>query len=300
MQQGSSEARVQTKPLWRRIVDFPLVALLIAIVVFVAASALGIAIGKAFETMGQPERSIVRGIINIALVLAAYKFIIVKLGERPRDDLPGKDALKNLSLGLLTGFALMTAAVCVAAIAGVYTIVGKGDASTFVLELVSVAILPGFMEELAFRGILFRWIEEFGGSWAALAMTSALFGIAHIFNPNATWFSSFAIAVEAGVLLGATYMLTRSLWLPMGLHAAWNFTQGEIFDVPVSGIDEHGLVQAKLSGPALLSGGTFGLEASIIALTIATAAGVWLVYLSVRKGQLVQPWWVRRRTVSAG
>jgi hypothetical protein len=48
----------------------------------------------------------------------------------------------------------------------------------------------------------------------------------------------------------------------------------------------------------LLSGGTFGLEASLIALVIATAAGVWLVYLSVRKGNLVQPWWVRRRTSS--
>jgi membrane protease YdiL (CAAX protease family) len=287
------------RPLWRKIVDFPLIALLIAIVVFVAVSALGVAIGKAFESMGQPERTVVRGLINIALVLAAYKFIIAKLGEHPRDDLPAKGALRNLGLGLLAGFGLMAAAVAVAALAGVYTIVGKGDASTFVLELVTVAILPGFMEEMAFRGILFRWLEEFGGSWAALAITSALFGIAHIFNPNATWFSSFAIAVEAGVLLGGAYMLTRSLWLPMGLHAAWNFTQGEIFDVPVSGIDEHGLVQAKLSGPALLSGGTFGLEASLIALTIATAAGVWLVYLTVRKGWVVSPWWVRRRRLTA-
>ena len=91
------------------------------------------------------------------------------------------------------------------------------------------------MEELLFRGILFRWLEEFGGSWLALLLTSALFGAAHLGNPNATAFSAFCIAVEAGVLLGAAYMLTRSLWLPMGLHAAWNFTQGEIFDVPVSG-----------------------------------------------------------------
>jgi len=295
MQQASSEAQIKAKPLWRRIVDFPLVALLIAIIVFVAVSALAIAIGKVFEGMGQPERTVVRGIISIALVFAAYKFILAKLGERPRDDLRGQGALRNLGLGLLIGFGLMAAAVGVAAVMGVYTIVGQGDASRLVLELVTVAILPGFMEELAFRGILFRWIEEFGGSWAALAVTSALFGLAHIFNPNATWFSSFAIAVEAGVLLGGAYMLTRSLWLPMGLHAAWNFTQGEIFDVPVSGIDEHGLVQAKLSGPALLSGGTFGLEASIIALTIATAAGVWLVYLSIRKGHIVQPWWTRRR-----
>lgn len=289
------EDAVAVRPLWRRIVDFPLIALLIAIVVFAAATALASALGKSLEGMGQPGRTVARALIAIALVLAAYKFILARLGERPRDDLRGENALKNLGLGLLAGFGLMAAAVGVAAIMGVYSIVGPGDTSRLVLELVTVAILPGFMEEMAFRGILFRWIEEFGGTWAALAITSALFGIAHIFNPNATWFSSFAIAVEAGVLLGGAYMLTRSLWLPMGLHAAWNFTQGEIFDVPVSGIDEHGLVQAKLSGPPLLSGGTFGLEASLIALVIATAAGVWLVYLTVRKGWIVQPWWVRPR-----
>jgi hypothetical protein len=145
---------------------------------------------------------------------------------------------------------------------------------------------------------LFRWLEEFGGSWAALVLTSALFGAAHLMNPNATPIAAFGIAVEAGVLLGGGYMLTRSLWLPIGLHAAWNFTQGEIFDVPVSGIDEHGLVQAKLSGPALLSGGGFGLEASLFAMTIATAVGVWLVWLAVKRGEVVKPWWVRRRLLA--
>jgi len=298
MEQAQKNA-VAVRPLWRRIVDFPLVALVIAVVVFMAATALASALGKPLEPMGQPWRTIARAAIGIVLVLAAYKFILARLGEHPRDDLRSEDALKNLGLGLLAGFGLMAAAVGVAAILRVYSIVGPGDTSRLVLELVTVAILPGFMEEMAFRGILFRWIEEFGGTWAALVITSALFGIAHIFNANATWFSSFTIAVEAGVLLGAAYMLTRSLWLPMGLHAAWNFTQGEIFDVPVSGFDEHGLVEAKLSGPPLLSGGAFGLEASLIALVIATTAGIWLVYLTVRKGWVVQPWWVRRRALGA-
>ena len=124
-------------------------------------------------------------------------------------------------------------------------------------------------------------------------MTSALFGLVHIFNPNATWFSSFAIAVEA-LLLGGAYMVTRSLWLPIGLHAGWNFTQGAIFGVPVSGIAVHGLVKAQLSGPVLLSGGQFGLEASVIGLLVAAGAGVWLVWLALRRGELVRPWWVTR------
>lgn len=288
------------RPLWRRIVNFSLVAMLISIALFIAALAVGGVIGKLFERMGQPERAIVRAIINVGLVLAVYKLVIVRLGNRPRDDLrfDGRGGA-NLGLGLAIGFAIMAVAVGIAAVAHIYRIVGPGDASRLVLELVGTAILPGFMEELFFRGILFRWIEEFAGSWTALLLTSALFGAAHLMNPNATWFSAFAIALEAGVLLGGAYMLTRSLWLPMGLHAAWNFTQGEIFDVPVSGIDEHGLVQAQLSGPPLLSGGGFGLEGSIIGLTVATLVGVAFIVLCVRRGRLVQPSWVRNRAALA-
>jgi hypothetical protein len=58
------------------------------------------------------------------------------------------------------------------------------------------------------------------------------------------------------------------------------------------------MVTAKLSGAALLSGGPFGLEASVIAVVIATAAGIWMVVLAVRRGEIVQPWWVRRRRVA--
>ena len=95
-------------------------------------------------------------------------------------------------------------------------------------------------------------------------------------------------------------MLTRNLWMAIGLHAAWNFTPGFIFDGPVSGVDQNGLVEAKLSGPELLSGGTFGLEASVIALVIATGAGIWLVVRAVRARHVVRPWWVRRRLAREG
>ena len=283
------------QPLWRRIVDYPLVAMLIAIALFICTIAVALLIAKILPPMDDLARLAAQAAINIALVLAVYKLAIVKLGQRPRDDLPAKGAVKNLSLGLLIGLALISAVVGVAAVLDVYNIVGEGGTGELVRLLIATAIIPGILEEIFFRGILFRWIEEWAGSWAALVVTAALFGVAHIMNPNATWFSSFAIAVEAGLLLGGAYMLTRSLWMPIGLHAAWNFFQGAIYDVPVSGIDEQGLVQAKLSGPTLLSGGAFGLEASLIAVVIATAAGVGLIVLALRKGELMQPQWVRRR-----
>jgi len=129
----------------------------------------------------------------------------------------------------------------------------------------------------------------------ALLVTSGLFGAAHLANPHANWIAAVGIALEAGVMLGAAYMLTRSLWLPMGIHAAWNFTQGEVYDIPVSGTGAEGMLNARLAGDPLLIGFGFGLEASVIAIVVATAFGLWLLWLAIRKGELVQPWWVRRR-----
>jgi membrane protease YdiL (CAAX protease family) len=292
---GESYVAPDRPPIWRRIVDFPLVAMAFAILLYAFATAFAVQLGKLVPPIGAIGTAAAHAIIAVGLVFAVYKLAIARLGERPHDDLPARRAATNLGLGLAAGFVIFSAVVGVAAVADVYNISGCCSTRELAMNLITVAIVPAFMEELLFRGILFRWIEEFGGSWAALVVTSALFGLAHIFNPNATWFSSFTIAVEAGLLLGGAYMLTRSLWMPIGLHAAWNFTQGFIFDVPVSGIDQEGLVEARLSGPELLSGGTFGLEASVIALLIATAAGVWLVLFAVRRGELIQPWWVRRR-----
>jgi uncharacterized protein len=208
-------------------------------------------------------------------------------------------ALPELGKGMAAGAALFFLVAAIAAAAGVYRIAGLGDAANIVLPLISASMMPAIMEELLFRGILFRWLEEFSGSWAALIVTSALFGLAHSQNPGATLFSTFAIAVEGGLLLSGAYMLTRSLWMPIGLHAAWNFTQGPVLGVPVSGNPVHGLIRAKLEGPAILSGGTFGLEASIIAIAVCTTAGIWFLCLAVRRGEVMQPWWVRRRRLNA-
>lgn len=283
------------QPLWKRIVDFPLVAMALAIALFVGTTWAAARIGRELPPMDELWLHASRATIIIVLVLAVYKLAIRWLGRPQRDDLPARGAVKGLSLGILLGFVLFSAIVGIAALIDVYNIVGEGGFGSMLDTAIVMAIMPAFMEEILFRGILFRHLEQFGGSWFALALTSALFGLAHIFNPNASALSSLAIAIEAGILLGGAYMLTRSLWMAIGLHFAWNFTQGFIFDVPVSGIDQHGMVEASLSGNVLLSGGTFGLEASLIAMVIATVAGIWLVMRAVKAGELVRPWWVRRR-----
>jgi membrane protease YdiL (CAAX protease family) len=288
------------KPLWRRIVDFPLVTMLIALAIVILCFTIGLfAVRFAVPAIPGFSMNTKLDLVSIPLLIIAYELVIRRLGEHPRDDYRDPRALQNLGMGLGAGFLVFSLAVGVAAVLGIYRITGEGDASDLLPALIGPAIFAAISEELVFRGILFRWIEEFGGSWMALLLTSAFFGAAHLANPNASWIAALGIAFEAGVMLGAAYMLTRSLWLPMGLHAAWNFTQGEIYDIPVSGTKVHGFVVARLSGNPLLTGNGFGLEASLIAIVIATLFGLWLLWLAIRRGELVQPRWIRRRGLKA-
>ena len=294
------EAGTAPRPLWRRIVDFPLVAMVIAIVIVILCFTVGMLIAQyvvppipGFTTPMKFD------LVSIVLLIIAYELVIRRLGERPRDDYRDPAWLRHLGLGLAAGLLIFSVAVAVAAALGVYRITGQGDFTDLLPAFVASALFPAVSEELLFRGILFRWIEEFGGSWAALLLTSLFFGGAHLMNPHATTIAAAGIALEAGVMLGAAYMLTRSLWLPMGLHAAWNFAQGEIYDIPVSGMPVHGMVDARLSGPPLLTGNGFGLEASLIAIVIATLFGLWLLRLAIRKGEVMAPRWVRRRIIVA-
>ena len=286
-------------PLWRRIVDFPLVAMLIAI----GALIVGITIAYLIASLAFPADfgvgiEVRFDVVAIPIILLIYKLLIVRLGEHPRDDLRGTGGLRPLGWGLLGGIVLFSLIVAVAAALGVYRITDEGDLNGLPKALITSALFPAISEEIVFRGVLFRWLEEFAGSWAALILTAALFGAGHLMNPNASAIAAVGIAFEAGVMLGAAYMLTRSLWLPIGLHAAWNFTQGEIYDIPVSGMPVHGLVDARLCCNPLLTGGGFGLEASVIAMVVATLFGLWLLWMAIKRDRLVTPTWLRRRAAA--
>lgn len=283
-------------PLWKRIWNFPLVAMLVAIVVSAIAMLIATAAVSELGTDLTDEVALpLQVVLTVALLIAAQKLVLRRLGDRKHDDLPYASAAQGMGLGAIAAFVLFSVIVGIAALLGAYRIAGWGGLSNWLFVIFAAGISAGFVEEFIFRGILFRWIEEFGGSWAALVVTSALFGFVHIGNDNATWFSSAAIAIEAGLMLGGAYMLTRSLWVPIGLHFGWNVTQGLVWDVPVSGNDVDGVVNARLVGDPLISGGAFGLEASVIAVVLAGGFGVWLVKRAMDKGEVMAPWWVRRR-----
>jgi hypothetical protein len=125
----------------------------------------------------------------------------------------------------------------------------------------------------------------------ALAISALFFGLAHAANPGATLFSSVAIAIEAGVLLALAFALTGRLWLAIGIHTGWNVAEGTIFGVAVSGTGAHpaSVLHGALSGPALLSGGSFGPEASVAAIVVCVLASAALYVLEVKKAPVVEP-----------
>lgn len=281
-------------PLWRKVWEFPLVAMVIGLAAMVAAvSAVGGVMSFLPDSLSPDVATLITGIGATIVIIAVYKLIIPRLGRERRDDLPMKGAVGDTALGLFVGFAIFSAIVGVAAALGIYRATAYGMSEDIVPLLVQAGLVASVLEEIIFRGILFRFVEEFAGSWAALIISSLLFGFGHASNDNATVMSSLFITVEAGLLLGGAYMLTRNLWLAIGLHAGWNLTQGLIWGIPVSGNDYQGFLDSTLTGPEILTGGAFGLEASVLALVIASSAGLWLIWQAKKEGHVVPPSWER-------
>lgn len=196
--------------------------------------------------------------------------------------------------GAGVGGAYLCAAVGILALLGGYRINGVAFAGQSLAAGLLLHVFVGVFEETLFRGILFRFLEEGLGSWLALTLTALFFGLSHWSNPNATAWSSIAIALEAGLLFGAVYMATRSLWVVMGLHTAWNFLQGTVFGVAVSGngAPTDSLFQPLIQGNPWLTGGAFGIEASVIAVVVGLGLGSYFIVRAVRqKRTLCGLWW---------
>ncbi|MGQ9832606.1 MAG: lysostaphin resistance A-like protein [Candidatus Villigracilaceae bacterium] len=140
-----------------------------------------------------------------------------------------------------------------------------------------VFLFVGWTEELLSRGYHLQTIASGLNLTWGIILSSAVFGLLHLGNPNATWVSAAGI-LFAGLFLAYGYIRTKQLWLPIGLHIGWNFFEGPLFGFPVSGLKTFRLMNLHISGPELWTGGAFGPEAGLIILP-ALALGASLIYL---------------------
>jgi membrane protease YdiL (CAAX protease family) len=143
-------------------------------------------------------------------------------------------------------------------------------------------VLVGWGEEVLSRGYHLQTIESGLNTFWAVLLSSIIFGIMHLSNPNSgsIWLVSIGVLL-AGVFLAYGYLRTRQLWLPIGLHIGWNIFEGVVFGFPVSGMPTYQLLRNNITGPEIWTGGSFGPEAGLV-LIPGLILGSILIYIYTR------------------
>jgi membrane protease YdiL (CAAX protease family) len=189
--------------------------------------------------------------------------------------------LRHLLVGILLGAGTLIFAVLPAFVLGgerfeLYSEVEPARVLISLAVSLFVFALAAAFEEALFRGYVLQTFARSGLAWLAIFLTSAFFGIVHLKNPNASLISTVN-TVLAGVWFSVAYLKTRDLWFVWGMHLMWNWMQGSVFGIEVSGLTDLSafpLLREADSGPLWLTGGNYGIEASIactLAIIVSTA-----------------------------
>lgn len=281
-----------------RILGSPLARILV--LGFVLLLMMGLNTDVMTSYAGKPFKAVQHIVALVIAGLAVYRAYAIFIERRIVSELSLPGMGRELGIGLLIGAGLYAACELILMALGIYHITGL-NSWRFMIPAIAMALSSGVFEELLFRGVLYRSVETWFGSWAALVVSSLVFGLSHLMNPEATLEGALFISVEAGILLAAAYMLTRRLWMSMGFHVAWNYTQSAIFSSVVSGNEAaQGLIRSTVKGPDFLTGGNFGVESSVLSLLLCTSTGIAMVVMAVKRGKIVPPMWKRPAAGSVG
>jgi CAAX protease family protein len=246
-------------------------------------------------TVALSDTGIVDLVVGVA-VSAVTLFCYVRLSryvERRQSivELPRDRAVSGLVWGSVMGAGAFVVTMLIILVFGGWQ-VSAGTPWKFLATL-GVMACAAVTEEVVFRGIVFRITEERFGTWIALTVSAVLFGLIHLAgiseaSTGAMVWGAVAIMLQGGLMLAAAYVATRALWLPIGVHFAWNVAEAG-FGTAVSGkTSEFGsLIQTTLSGPAALTGGSFGPEAGAAGIVSSLVAATLLLRYSIRKGRVL-------------
>ena len=266
---------------------------------FLTAAAFGVLLQAAVDLLppGDVALELIGILVACAAALGSYA-LAVRLGEgRGARELALRPALSGLVVGAVLGWAMMALLMGVLAVTGLYDITLVGSAPAW--AGLGLALQAAVMEELWMRAVLLRLLWRAVGPVPAFAAAALIFGALHLANRGATVLAGATVAV-AGLMFCALYALTGRLWVSIGLHLAWNFTQGYLFGVAVSGIDISGSITVSTARPGAagwLTGGTFGPEASMFALLLVGSVTVGVLALARKAGCFaVRPHLPRRPT----
>jgi uncharacterized protein len=243
------------------------------------------------------QTSIVEDVKNLIIAiteslaaLVSYIFLFRFYEHRKIQELSAH-FLKNATIGFLTGLILQSLFILIIYLAGEYSIT-KINPVSFLLPALSTALMAGFVAEILIRGIVFRLLEEKLGTVITLIIAVLLFALFHTGNKNATALSVLATSARAGLLLSAAYVFSRSLWLPIFLHFAWDFTEPGIFGAINPGNTiEKSLLISHIRGNELITGGALGPENSVEAFLLCVIGSFIFLWLAKQKNNFIQPYW---------
>ena len=272
------------RPIWR---------FLLGVVVAVVANFIAIVVATSIAHGRERLLEAVYRPLTMLLLLAGFALLLITAdrvceGVMPALGLgrfPGwrREAL----LGIGIGAGLVCLAVIWIALAGSLDVQIKLTGRTIDLALLELMVLAtgAMTEELMFRSYPFQRLLEAVGPAPAVVIMSLLFGLAHGANPHASklaMFNTFAI----GVLLCLAYLRTRALWLPWGIHFAWNTALGVVFGLPVSGLTDFAvIVRTRAAGPRWVTGGAYGIEGSLLGTVVMLLGFVPVILLTRRRAE---------------
>ncbi|GAA3762293.1 type II CAAX endopeptidase family protein [Flavobacterium ginsengiterrae] len=271
----------------------PIIKIILALVVFMAVVIIGQQIASkllALTPLDKDYRNLLKGLFVSSAAVFSYILFFKKYDKRAITEFSTKGLGRNLTIGLLMGFILQSLTILVMYLNGNYSIEAINPVS-YILIPFAIMFTVAIIEEILVRGIIFRIIEEKLGTYISLAISSIIFGAFHLINPNGTLISSICITT-AGFLLGAAFIYSRNLWMPIALHFAWNFTQSGIYGAITSGnAKTNNLIEAKIQGPEFITGGEFGPEGSIEAILFCALGTIIFMVLSHKNNQIIKPYW---------
>lgn len=243
---------------------------------FLTAGAFGLPLQWAADRLPPDDAALqLVGLVGACVAALGCYAVAVLLGEgRAARELALRPAPLELVGGTLLGLVMMAALMGVLVATGAYDVTVLGAAPAW--SGVGLALQAAVTEELWMRALLFRLLWRALGPMPAFGLAAGVFGALHLANPGATALAGATVAM-AGVMFCALFALTGRLWVPIGVHAAWNLAQGYLFGAAVSGGHLGGSVAvstARVGAPTWLTGGAFGPEASVAALALVTAIAV--------------------------
>jgi len=256
-----------------------------AVVFVVANLAIHPLLGPLHRRITVTEGHMLLEMVALGGIVLALTAVFARMGGRTIGayGYRGPHAARNFAVGLASGFVLLAAQLLLMKALGCYSFGAAAPFSaTLVFNAVFLAVLfltVGFTEEALFRGFALVELSRAISFWPAAILLCLLFGTLHGLKGDGENILGGAQAVLFGLALAFSFRQTGSLWLGIGYHAVWDYSESFIFGAPDSGLVSVGrLLHPAIQGPDWLSGGLAGPEGSVLTVvpTLGIAAIAWI------------------------